>query len=45
MLAAGVREGMAMKVTGHATRSMFDRYAITSGDDVKQAMEAVTLGR
>ena len=39
MLRAGVREGVAMAVTGHKTRSMFDRYAITSGDDVRAAME------
>jgi integrase len=45
MLARGVREGVAMKVTGHATRSMFDRYAITSGDDVRKAMREVTVGR
>jgi len=45
MLAAGVHEGVAMQVTGHRTRAMFDRYAITSGDDVKKAMEAVTVGR
>jgi hypothetical protein len=41
MLRAGVREGVAMAVTGHKTQSMFDRYAITSGDDVRAAMEQV----
>jgi integrase len=45
MLARGVREGIAMKITGHRTRAMFDRYAITSGDDVKKAMREVTVGR
>ena len=45
MLAAGVRESVAMRVTGHATRSMFDRYAITSGDDVRAAMQAVSAAR
>ena len=32
-------------VTGHAMRSMFDRYAITSGDDVRKAMREVTVSR
>jgi integrase len=43
MLRVGVREGVAMTVTGHKTRSMFDRYAITSGDDVRVAMERVSV--
>jgi len=38
---AGVREGVAMSVTGHRTRWVFDRYNITSSDDVREAMEAV----
>jgi integrase len=44
LLAKGVRETVAMKITGHATRSMFDRYSIVSSDDVKKAMKAVKVG-
>ena len=33
------------KITGHATRSMFDRYSIVSGDDVTKAMKGMTVSR
>ncbi len=42
MLLAGVREGAAMKVTGHRTRSIFDRYAIVSPEETRDAMEKVS---
>ena len=39
MLRAGVREGVAMAIPGHRTRTVFDRYNITSDDDLRQAMK------
>ena len=45
LLAKGVHETVAMKITGHATRSMFDRYSIVSSDDVRKAMKEMTVSR
>jgi len=39
LVAAGVDQAVAMRVTGHQTISVFQRYRIVSDDDVRAALE------
>ena len=42
LIRAGVEESTAMKISGHRTRSMLDRYNIQDEQDIQEAMVKVT---
>jgi len=39
LVRSGVTENVAMRITGHKTRAVFDRYDIVTADDIKTAVE------
>jgi integrase len=43
LVRAGVPEGVAMKLTGHKTRHVFERYNVTSATDLRDAVQRLDL--
>ena len=45
LVGSGVREKIAMLITGHKTRSVFDRYHIGNDNDLEQAAKLLEPGK
>jgi len=45
MVRRGVSENIAMTISGHITRAVFDRYDITRERDLQEASENIAAGK
>ena len=45
LIRAGVSQSVAMKISGHSTAAIFQRYDIVVADDMKQALEKIATYR